>query len=83
LTDIDMDTARERPIQVSRLVAFKYNLSHTSLSYVVRRDSVEEFYMHKILEHRFTMTAERKLREYMEFLVGCLGYGPKWNSWKP
>jgi hypothetical protein len=82
LTDIVTNKTRKRPIHVSRLVAFKYNPSHTSPLDVARRD-MQEFFVHEVLEHRYTTAAERKLKGNLEFLVSWLGYGPEWNSWEP
>jgi hypothetical protein len=82
LKDIVTNKTRKRPIHVSRLVAFKYNPTHTSPLDVARRD-LEEFFIHEILEHRYTDQSDKKLKGHMEFKVSWLGYGPEWNSWEP
>jgi hypothetical protein len=60
LMDIVTNKTRKRPIHVSRLVAFVYNPTHTSPLDVARRD-LQEFFVHEILEHRYTSQSERKL----------------------
>jgi RNase H-like domain found in reverse transcriptase/Integrase zinc binding domain/Chromo (CHRromatin Organisation MOdifier) domain len=82
LQDIVTGKTRKLPVHVSRLVPFKYNPTHTSPKDVARRD-LQEFYVHEILQHRYTSLQDRKTKGNMEFLVSWLGYGPEWNSWEP
>jgi hypothetical protein len=82
LQDIVTGKNRKLPMHVSRLVAFQYNPTHTSPKDIARRD-LQEFYVHEILQHRYTSLQDRKTKGNMEFLVSWLGYGPEWNSWEP
>ena len=82
LQDIVTGKTRKLPLHASRLVPFRYNPTHTSPLDVARRD-LQEFYVHEILQHRYTGQKDRKQRGNLEFLVSWMGYGPEWNSWEP
>lgn len=83
LLDIVTNKPRPRPVNVSRLAAYRYDPTLTSPLDAARRD-LDEFVVHEVCDHRYTAAGdERKEKGRMEFKVKWLGYGPEEDSWEP
>jgi hypothetical protein len=74
----DLVSLKEEQVHVSLLKKFEYDPDLVDPAEVARHDT-REFLVEKILAHRGSFDAKRKLM----FQVRWQGYGPEHDTWEP